>query len=199
MTRILLLGGGVAAPLAAVILAVIAGFSEPDYSQIEDHLSGLASVPSTTRWVMTPAFLAAGIGAILFAVGLGRFIGPTRAMTVALLAGVFTVLVGIFPRSCVTVACADPAWHHRLHDVFSVPAYGTLIAVPVMVSAHTELGVSRRWAGFTAVTAAGLGVVFVTDLVSGWGGLVQRALVVVPLIWLAGTATRLTRRDQPRR
>lgn len=189
----MLLFGGVVAPAVFLAAAALTGLAEPGYSVVDDHLSGLAAVPASTRWLTTLAFvvLAAGIVAV------GRSLGRERRAiaTLAALAGLAVVLVGLLPRDCVDVACTAPSWHHRAHDAASVPAYLALVGLPPLVA--RPLGASRRVLVAVVAATVAAGLLFALDPFDRGSGMFQRVAVAVPLVWLAATTTCYARQSLP--
>ncbi len=216
VARLPVIVGGVVAPIAFAVIAAVAGVLEPGYSPVEDHLSGLAAASADHRWLMTAGFLVLGAGALVLAAalrwrepaaaateqghrhsaggppaepGAASACGGWRRRSAALVlavAGASVVLLGLFPRSCVEVACAAPDWRHDVHDAASAPAYLSLLVAPPLLAADRDA--ARLLALAVAGTTAALFVVFVAAPIDGIGGLVQRLAIALPLGWLVVTS-----------
>lgn len=186
-----LLAGGVIAPFVFAVCAVGAGLGLPGYSPVADHLSGLAAVPAERRWLMIAGFVVLGVGVALVGLAIGRIEGSGIVPAAFLVAGGAIGLLGLLPRDCVEVACADPSWHHRGHDLASVPAYVLAVVLPVLVAWQvTRLPASRRVATGVVVVTGVIVALFLLGPFDRVDGLLQRSALVPPLVWLAATTGR---------
>lgn len=184
-------------PIVFGACVTVAGFSEPGYSHVSGHISGLASEPAYVRWVAVVGFLTLGIGLTCFAVAVARR-AAGRVVPVAMVAaGIAVAAVGAFPRDCVAVSCADPSWHHRVHDVASVPVYAFAVGLPLLVARRVALPpLLRRSAAIVVGASALLMVLFVVAPSGSGGGAIQRATIALPLLWLVATCAWFAGRGQ---
>jgi hypothetical protein len=108
-------------------------------------------------------------------------------------------VVGFFPCDA---GCVDVTATGRLHSVFSMPGAIGLPAA-AMVSAlvfrrdgrlGTAWQVVSFWLGLVTLVS---GPLIAAELVGGVNGLVQRAAMWVPLVWMVAVSIRLYRLARP--
>lgn len=175
------------------------------YRVAHEHISGLAARDATDRHVMSAGFLALGACTVVFAAELeGRLGGWGRAgwgPTLMGLAGIGTVVAGLFPRDRRLNArpggSTRQSWMNDVHDAASVTgAIGGLVGL-------TALGRRFRrdpaWGDLaapavrTAVVSGASTAWFLRDVVRPGNGIVQRVSVSLPLAFMARLAGRALR------
>jgi hypothetical membrane protein len=185
-------------PIGYLVLVTVLGVLWDGYDPIRDTQSELGAVDSPYRLVMNLAgFMGLGISLLAFAAAYGLVLGPGWARTLAtgllVVAGVGMVAVGFFPCD---VGCVDVTATGRLHSLFSMPG---AIGLPVaaMLSAlvfrrdgrfGTAWQVVSFWLGLAAL---GSGPVIAAELVEGGNGLLQRAAMWTPLVWVVAVSVKL--------
>jgi hypothetical protein len=93
------------------------------------------------------------------------------------------------------VVAAASSWHNHLHDLASLVAYGASIVGPLLLA--RRFGGDADWAvlrGPLLVSAMATGTtmaLFVSPAFAPWAGIVQRAMVTIPLAGMLAVACRL--------
>lgn len=160
---------GVVGPSAFVAAWAVAGARRDGYSPVEDAISRLAELGSSTRPVMTAGFVTFGVAVPVFALGARRDLGP--AATAALVvAGLATIGVAATPLG----DGPDTA-----HGVFAGVGYVAMAATPFLAR-------GRRGALVSAVAAAALAATTIGPA----HGLFQRLGLGVVDAWIVMTALR---------
>lgn len=204
----LLLRFGVAAGPIFVTVFTVAGALRADYSPIRHPVSSLAL--TGWGWVQVVNFLLTGALLVALAIGIRR-VGPrpARGATPWLvgLGGIGLMGAGVFPGD--PVSGYPPGTPDTLvytapgvaHDAFSVLFFLCLAAAGLAFTAWCVRG--RRW-GFATYSVLSA-IVFLVLLVTAstgfeqdpalvaYGGLIQRAALVVGLAWTSVVAVVLLR------
>lgn len=160
---------GVVGPSAFVAAWAVAGARRSGYSPVDDAISRLAEVGSSSRPLMTAGFVTFGVAMPVFAVGARRSLGPA-ATTALVVAGLTTIGVAATPLG----PGSDTA-----HGVFAGVGYVAMAAAPVLAD-------GRRGALVSAVAAASL----VATTIGPAHGLFQRLGLGVVDAWIVVTALR---------
>jgi hypothetical membrane protein len=183
-----LAAGGVVGPAAFIADWTVLGARRSGYSPVDDAISRLAELGSSTRPAMTAGFLAYGVGLVSYGLALrAAERGPTWAFAVG--SGAASFGVATFPLGTPTSG--------RIHAVFALVGYGCLAAIPMVTAATTQrrrLGRRRplEWASIvTGVTCAGLLVISVVE--ERAHGATQRAGLTVGDLWIVCSAIGLIR------
>jgi hypothetical protein len=182
-TQLALAGGAVVGPVAFVTDWAVLGARRAGYSPVEDAISRLAELGTSTRPAMTGGFIVYGLGLVAYGAA-ARGQVPGRAWLWAAATGVTTLGVAAFPLG--SPVSGD------IHAVIAAVGYATLAAVPAAGSRPGH----RRWpAVVTAVIAGSL-------LASAAGapahGLTQRIGLTVGDAWVVASACTLIRRGRGR-
>jgi hypothetical protein len=175
---------GVASSVVAPVLLVsgwtfAAGVQPGSYHAVADTVSALAAYGAADRWVMTFAFLAAGV----FEVATGLALRPAAAAgrLILIVGGVAGVLVAASPEP----AAGGGSARHM------VAAAIGLVALATWPAAARRRGPSVPWGLRPPVSAAASAVLFgvllwfVAELVTGGGqaGLAERLLGGLQTLW----------------
>jgi hypothetical membrane protein len=159
------------------------------YSPVEDAISRLAELGTSTRPAMTAGFVVYGAGLIGYGLGLRcRLPGPAWALATA--TGLATFGVATFPLGTPTSG--------TIHAGFAVLGYATLAALPLVAS--RELSAAGRPAlGRLSVLAGSATAAFL--LASAVGapahGLTQRIGLTLGDAWVAVSALAWLRGRSP--
>lgn len=195
---------GMLGPVGYLVLVTVLGLLWDGYDPIRDTQSELGAIDAPYRLVMNLAgFMGLGVCILAFAAAYWLVLSPSWAKTLAtgllVLAGVGMVVVGFFPCDA---GCVDVTATGRLHSLFSMPGAIGLPAA-VMVSAlvfrrdrrfATAWQVVSFWLGLAALVA---GPIIAVELVEGGNGLLQRAAMWTPLVWLTAVSVKLYRLARP--
>jgi hypothetical protein len=152
-------------------------------------------------------FVVLGSCTALLGVGLLRALGgPLRRRNgpaLVIIAGVAIFCAGVFRNDCSTerAACealieaGDISWHHTAHDLASVVAFLAFIFAPVFSGWSMRSKPYWRALSLPSKLLTPLLIVLLIlyggELVSGWNGVMQRALVTLAFFWLALMGLRL--------
>lgn len=185
-------------PIAYIALTIVLGLLWDGYDPIRDTQSELGAVDSPHGAVMNVAgFMGLGVSILVFAGAYGLVLrgGWAKVLVLVLIvvAGVGMVVVGFFPCD---PGCVDVTRTGRLHGVFSAPgAIG--LSVAAMVSSLVfridgRFGIGWQlvsfWGGLLALAS---GPVIQAELLPEWNGLLQRAAMWPPLLWMSAVSVRL--------
>jgi hypothetical membrane protein len=195
---------GVIGPLDYLMLVTVLGLGWEGYDPIRDTQSELGAVNSPYRLVMNVAgFMGVGVSILAFAAAYWLLLRRSLAMTLAtgllVVAGVGMVVVGFFPCDA---GCVDVTATGRLHSAFSMPgAIGLPAAAMLSALAFRRDGrfgmawqLVSFWLGLATLVS---GPLIAAELVGGVNGLVQRAAMWVPLVWMMTVSIRLYRLARP--
>jgi hypothetical protein len=202
----------VVGPPAYIVLTTVLGLLWEGYDPIRDTQSELGAVDSPYRTLMNFAgFVPLGVSILAFAgayaldvrrgldesrgLGLHRGLDELLAVGLLLVAGVGMVVVAFFPCD---PGCMDVTRSGRLHGTFSAPgAIGLPTAAMFSASVFRgdgRFGVRWQFASFwIGALALASGPIVAAGLVEGALGLVQRAGMWTPLLWMSALSARLYR------
>jgi len=185
-------------PVAYIVLTVVLGLLWDGYDPIRDTQSELGAVNSPYKAVMNiGGFMGLGVCILSFAVAFGLVLrgGWAKVLVLVLvgIAGVGMVVVGFFPCDA---DCVDVTRTGRLHGTFSAPgAIGLPVAAIVsslVFRIDGRLGTGWQllsfWMGLLALAS---GPVIQAELLLEWNGLLQRAAMWPPLLWMAAVSVRI--------
>ena len=185
---------GIIAPILFTILVIIESLLRPDYSQIYNFVSDLGVGPNAV--IQNVNFAIFGILSILFALGLRS--GLPSPQKKALKAGVW--LVAIFGL-CILLAGVFPEDYLSQipHNLVSATAFVTIIAAQLLIWKGLKNANDSVWGKYRTYSLISglmsLILVLVLKVVmadfSDYQGIVQRAFLAVPWIWVEITALKL--------
>ncbi len=180
--------GGIVGPMAFTVAWAIGGaVDDRQLSPIDDAISQLAHVESSTRALMTAGFVAFGVGVGLFALAVRRRLGAaTSAWLTATAAS--TIAVALLPLGA--SGSID-----RLHGVAAGIGYVTLVAAPLSARRALErLGAARlARAGVAAAVVAATSLA--ASLTVGPAGGFQRLGLTAVDVWIVAVATLVVTRQ----
>jgi hypothetical protein len=177
--------GGVIGPAAFVTAWAACGAVKQGYSPVDDAISRLAAVGSTTRPFMTAGFVCFGVSVPIYASALRRAVdGP--AWLAALSTGIATLGVAAFPLD---VSSSIDTVHGALASI----GYATLAATPLL--AARPLAESGQREAATLSLAAGViaGLSLAATVLGPAHGLFQRIGLTTGDVWLAASAIAILR------
>ena len=192
-----------AAP-AYILWTTVLGLSWEGYNEIRDTQSELGAVDSPVRHLMNVGgFMALGVAilgfAVLYVLSLSRGRVTGLATGLLVIAGVGMIVVGFFPCDA---GCIDVTETGRLHGRFSAPGAIGLPAA-AMLSAYVFMSDGRfsprfgRWSFWVGLLALASGPVIAAGLLEDANGLLQRAGIWPPLLWMSLVAYRLRDPESP--
>lgn len=140
---------------------MVAGSVQDVYSPRREDISALAAVDAQHSWIVIAGIIALGLGLIALGLGFLGVIHGGRSTTVG-------------PILLVLAACVsrERGWH-------------ATTAVQSCRRVRSECSL------LTGAVTLALLLVFGAELSDGWNGLVQRVLILVPLVWIAVLGTHL--------
>ena len=196
---------GVLGPAAFTAAWLVAQRRQDEYEVRHEHISGLAAKDANDPHVMTAGFVALGSCTIAFASALDQRLGPRAGMGPALIgvAGLATIVAGIFRRDRRSnfPPPGGPEGQSRENDVHDIAAAvggaaGTLglIALAPRLAREPALRDLAKPALGASGASVGLSAWFLRDVVRPGSGLLQRANVTIPLVFMARLAMRMLRR-----
>ncbi|MEU6857548.1 DUF998 domain-containing protein [Glycomyces sp. NPDC046736] len=204
-TRRLLLLGAAAGPVF-LVASTVQSLVRAGYDPVRHPISSLAI--GGPGWVQVVNFIVTGLLIVALAVGVRRALGPGRGpLWGGLLLGVWGVgLVGagVFESDPVsgyppgTSDLIEYTMVGALHDLFSVLGFAALIGASVVLGVRF-VRISWVWAVCSFVTAAAFAVLIhlaslgfaQTEAFAPYGGLYQRAALLVGFAWMTALALSL--------
>jgi hypothetical protein len=172
--------GGVLGPAAFVSAWAIGGAIRHGYSPVEDAISRLAAVGTTTRPLMTAGFVGFGIGVPVYATALRASL-PGWAWTTALATGLSTLGVAAFPLG--VSSSLD-----LVHGAWATFGYVTLAATPLLAARPLADAGHRRAAVASVLTGVASALCLAGTVVGPAHGLLQRTGLGFGDAWLAAGA-----------
>jgi len=189
---------GVVGPVFYILLVTVLGLLWEGYNPIRDTQSELGAVDSPYRVLMNVAgFMGLGVSILAFSgayyIVLRNGWAKVLATGLLVIAGVGMVVVGFFPCDA---GCVDVTRTGQLHGTFSMPG---AIGLPVaaMISGlvfrsdgrfGTPWQIVSFWLGLVTLAS---GPLVAAGLVEGMNGLLQRAGMWPPLIWMMAVSVKL--------
>jgi hypothetical protein len=178
------------------------------YSVANEHISGLAASDAQVPHLMTAGFLAFGACTVVFASELERRLSAGRrqpGLGPALMAGsgLAMVAAGVFRRDRISnyPMPGEPhepqSWRNGVHDLAAVSSAGMGIAA--LLALAWRFSEDPQWRPYArpalaAATASGaLSSWFVRDVTRPGNGIVQRASITIPLVFMARVALKMLR------
>ncbi|HUZ19880.1 MAG TPA: DUF998 domain-containing protein [Acidimicrobiales bacterium] len=173
--------GGVAGPVAFVSGWAVGGALRPDYSPVDDAISKLAAVGSSTRPLMTAGFVAFGVGVVVYAAALRKAV-PGPAWTTAAVTGLATLGVASFPLD---VSRTEDLVHGGLATL----GYVTLASTPLLAARPLAASGRPRAAIASVATGVASGIVLAATVLGPAHGLLQRLGLALGDVWLVASAS----------
>jgi hypothetical protein len=193
---------------------LVAGALEPHYSHVEQGVSELAGRQAEYPGIVAVGIVAGGLSLIALASALPAALERRRALPVALFAtaGLALLLAGVFPVDCglsLDARCkalsdaGSLSWHHYAHLWLGLVETVALCLTPFALARALWPGTAA--AALLPCGAAGLAIAAASF--AGYGvhgaadGLIQRAGLVVVLIWILIVGGRIlwATRGEPRK
>ena len=203
-----------AGPVIFTVAWLVAGSVQDVYSPRREDISALAALDAQHAWIMIAGIIALSLGLIALGVGLAGAIQDGRSATAGpillVLGGLSFTAAGLARNDCSSelqtckerVEAGDVSWHHIVHDVVGIAAFVVLAVAPLVLArafrADSRWTKFRRYSLLTGALTLALLLVFGGELFEGWNGLVQRVLVLVPVVWVAVLGTHLVQIARPR-
>lgn len=197
---------GTVAPILLTAAWVAGGLVQRGYSARREDISALAAMDAEHAWIMIAGLATSGALTAAFAVGLGWGVRGSRiGPAVVGLVGVGMVALGFLRNDCssLTEACkarveaGAVSWHHRAHDVVSVPVFAAAVIAPLLMAWTFRSNTCfSPLALYSISTAAALAVLFAlggVEAFPAWDGAIQRAAVTAAILWMEVIALRLLR------
>jgi hypothetical protein len=197
LTYILVLAG-IAGPIYYVGLVTIIGLLWAGYDPIRQTQSELGAVDAPLGLLMNVGgFMALGLVILAFAAAFLLVLRPSPWKLVATvlmaIAGIGMVTVGFFPCDA---GCVDVSRTSELHSTFSMPGAIGLPAAAMLSSLafrdDGRFGSAWQAASFLlGLAALASGPIIAADLLPDQLGLLQRAAMWTPVLWMSAVAVRL--------
>jgi hypothetical protein len=208
--RVASAAAGFVGPAVFTAAWLVNGERQSAYPIADEHISGLAALDAENPNSMIAGFVVLGVATVAFAAELGRVLGGRRraGWGPALLAvgGAAAVAAGFLRRDAVLLhppgrpSGFEQSWHNDGHDLAAGIIYVTTAAAPLLLARRFRN--DPQWRGLvpaavaSSVASVVLMVIFATDVDRHGNGIVQRVMVTLPQVLMAGLAVRLmTARD----
>jgi hypothetical protein len=205
LTRILALAG-IAGPIYYVGFVTVLGMLWPGYDPIGQTQSELGAVDAPHGLLMNVGgFMALGLVILAFAAAFLLVLRPSPWKLVATVlmavAGAGMIVVGFFPCDA---GCVDVTRTSELHSTFSMPGAIGLPAAAMLSSLafrdDGRFGPAWQAASFLlGLGALASGPIIAADLLPDQLGLLQRAAMWTPVLWMSAVAVRLAALAQTER
>jgi hypothetical membrane protein len=194
-----------AGPILFLAAWCVSGLTQDGYRLERDDESALAAAGAAHPWLTMVGDSLLGLGFIAFAVVVGAALRGRRAAIgcgLLIVSGIATIVQALVREDCVSElglckAAGRPdtwTWHQTVHDSASRVAFLAILASafvlarPIRVAGHRELARYSRLTG-------GIGLVFLVAFIivsdSSVGGIAEFIFLLVPLAWVAITASSL--------
>jgi hypothetical protein len=197
-TRILTLVG-IVGPIYYIGFVTLLGLLWAGYDPIRQTQSELGAVGAPHGLLMNVAgFMALGIVILAFAAAYHLVLrpGPWKLAATVLMAvaGAGMIVVGFFPCDA---GCVDVTRTSELHSTFSMPGAIGLPAAALLSSLafrdDGRLGPAWQVASFLlGLAALASGPIIAADILPDQLGLLQRAAMWTPVLWMSAVTVRLS-------
>lgn len=169
---------GVLGPGFFVAMWATLGATRPGYSAVEDAISQLARIATSTRPAMTVGFVGYGLALCGYAADAPL---PRTSRVLVAGTGVATLGVAAFPLGGVS---------DTVHAGFAGIGYATLAAAPLFAARSFARCGRRRWARYSVSAGAVCAICLIASLAGPAHGLLQRAGLTVGDAWIVASACR---------
>ena len=200
--------GGVLGPVAFTAAWVVSTARQDGYSIRDEHISGLAAPDARDPALMMAGFFALGAGTIAAGSALEDALGGWRRAgwgpRLIQASGMAALLAGALRRDRMLLKPPEgtehsQSWKNDGHDLAAGVVYVCLVAAPIALAVRWRDDplwqhlVTPALVG-SAVTLGSL-VLFASQVIEPWNGIVQRAMVTLPAAGLASLSIELLRRQ----
>jgi hypothetical protein len=210
VTGLVVKGGawaGIAGPVLFTGAWLVSSLRQTGYPAADIQISGLAAPDARDPWIMIAGFLMLGGCSVAFGAELDDALGGRGGAGPGLIqgAGVLTIAAGLLRRDHMLLTAGDVSWHNHAHDVISAVIYADLVLAQLALARRfgrdaADRGQARpgwrRWRPWLLASAgvtAGLLTAFAAGTSAPDAGVLQRAVVTVPLAVITAIAIRLAR------
>jgi hypothetical protein len=202
---------GFVGPAAFTAAWLVNGERQSAYPIADEHISGLAALDADHPGSMVAGFVVLGVATVAFAFELRRVLGGRgrAGWGPALLAlgGAAAVAAGLLRRDAVLLhppgrpSGYEQSWHNDGHDLAAGVIYVTTVTAPLLLARRFRR--DPHWSGLVPIAWASsaasvvLMTIFATDVDRHGNGIVQRVMVTLPQVLMAGLAARLMTATDP--
>lgn len=192
---------------------IVAGLAQDEYSPRRGFIEDLAALDAQQPWIMIMGFVLVGVSTVALGVGLAGAVkgrSATVGSILVALAGVGFIVAGLVRRDCYSQldACADRyeagdmSWHWQTHQWVGLVAVLALAVAPLVYARAFRGDESwrdlRAYSIITGVVGLVLLVLLFTSVAESWGGVLQRVMMTLLLLWVAILGARLIRLSRVR-
>jgi hypothetical membrane protein len=192
---------------------IVAGLAQDEYSPRRGFIEDLAALDAQQPWIMITGFVLVGVSTVALGVGLAGAVKGRSATVGSILvafAGVGFIVAGLARRDCYSQldACADRyeagdmSWHWQTHQWVGLVAVLALAVAPLVYARAFRGDQSwrdlRAYSIITGVVGLVLLVLLFTSVAESWGGVLQRVMMTLLLLWVAILGARLIRLSRVR-
>jgi hypothetical membrane protein len=189
---------GVAGPVVFTVAWIAGSFRQTGHGALSVQLSGLAAEDARDPWIMITGFLVLGACTVVFGQELAAELHGGLGSRLIQAAGVLAIAVGLLRRDHVELTSGAGSWHNQAHNIVSLVLYGDLVLAQLLLARRFfSVPAWRGWRPYLAASGIATGValaVFVPNITSPSGGVLQRAAVGIPLVAVTAVAVRLAGR-----
>jgi uncharacterized protein DUF998 len=202
---------GFLAPVVLAVSSVLAEAAQPAYSPVHEDLSTLAALNANQPWIMIVGMVGTGALICSFSTVVGGGLLEAPEACLLFVAGLAVMGAGAFRIDCsepVDPACSarsaagQLSWHDTVHNHITAVLALAFATAPV-------IGAVRLWTArpagraaavmslFASISIIALGTVYFSGMFQGYGGLMERGLIMIALAWIAGMAVGVRRLRVP--
>lgn len=179
----LLAWSGIVGPTVFVADWAVLSAIQPGYSAVEDAISRLAALGTSTRPEMTGGFIVYGAGLIGYGLALRRQL-PGRAWTMAVGTGLAMFGVAAFPLGTPLSGA--------IHAVCAGLGYATLAALPILASKALVRSGHPGLGRLSVLTGSATGALLIASVIVGPAhGLTQRLGLTLGDAWVVFSAVAM--------